>query len=37
MSPKRVGELNQLQQEIWTSGNFPKMGMELSIVGELLC
>jgi ubiquinone/menaquinone biosynthesis C-methylase UbiE len=37
MSPKRVDELNQLQQEIWTSGNFPKMGMELSIVGELLC
>ncbi len=30
-------ELNQLQQETWTAGDFPKMGMELSIVGELLC
>jgi ubiquinone/menaquinone biosynthesis C-methylase UbiE len=37
MSPQRVDELNQQQQEIWTSGNFPKMGTELSIVGELLC
>ena len=30
-------ELNQLQQETWTAGDFPKMGVELSIVGELLC
>lgn len=30
-------ELNQLQQETWTAGDFPKMGMELSIAGELLC
>jgi ubiquinone/menaquinone biosynthesis C-methylase UbiE len=32
-----VGQLNQLQQETWTAGNFPKMGVELSIVGERLC
>jgi ubiquinone/menaquinone biosynthesis C-methylase UbiE len=30
-------ELNQLQQQTWTAGDFPKMGVELSIVGELLC
>jgi 2-polyprenyl-3-methyl-5-hydroxy-6-metoxy-1,4-benzoquinol methylase len=30
-------ELNQLQQETWTAGDFPKMGVELSIVGELPC
>jgi SAM-dependent methyltransferase len=30
-------ELNQLQRETWTSGDFPTMGLELSIVGELLC
>lgn len=30
-------QLNQLQQETWTAGNFPKMGVELSIVGERLC
>ena len=30
-------QLNQLQQETWTVGDFPKMGVELSIVGELLC
>jgi len=30
-------ELNELQQRTWTAGDFPKMGMELSIVGELLC
>ena len=32
-----VQELNQLLQDTWTAGDFPKMGMELSIVGELLC
>jgi ubiquinone/menaquinone biosynthesis C-methylase UbiE len=37
MSPKNLDELNQLQQKTWTAGDFPKMGMELSIVGELLC
>ena len=37
MSSKKLEELNQLQQETWTSGDFPKMGLELSIVGELLC
>jgi ubiquinone/menaquinone biosynthesis C-methylase UbiE len=30
-------ELNQLQQETWTAGEFPKMGVELSIAGEMLC
>jgi len=37
MSVKTLDELNQLQQTTWTAGDFPKMGMELSIVGELLC
>jgi SAM-dependent methyltransferase len=37
MSVKNLKELNQLQQETWTAGDFPKMGAELSIVGELLC
>lgn len=32
-----VEQLNQVQTETWTSGDFPKMGVELSIVGELLC
>lgn len=32
-----IQELNQLQQQTWTAGDFPKMGVELSIVGELLC
>jgi ubiquinone/menaquinone biosynthesis C-methylase UbiE len=34
---QNLHELNRLQQETWTAGDFPKMGMELSIVGELLC
>ena len=37
MSVKNLEELNQLQQQTWTAGDFPKMGAELSIVGELLC
>lgn len=37
MSSKSLDELNLLQQETWTAGDFPKMGVELSIVGELLC
>lgn len=37
MSIKNLDQLNQLQQETWTAGDFPKMGAELSIVGELLC
>jgi SAM-dependent methyltransferase len=37
MSSKNLDELNQLQQETWTAGDFPKMGAELSIAGELLC
>jgi SAM-dependent methyltransferase len=30
-------KLNRLQQKTWTAGDFPTMGMELTIVGELLC
>jgi SAM-dependent methyltransferase len=30
-------EQNQLQQKTWTAGDFPKMGVELTIVGERLC
>src|SRR5580692_3760438 len=37
MSSMNLEQLNQLQQETWTVGDFPKMGVELSIVGELLC
>ena len=29
--------LNQLQQDTWTSGDFPRMGVELTLAGELLC
>ena len=32
-----IEKLNQLQRETWTAGNFPKMGVELSIVGERIC
>lgn len=32
-----LDELNQRQQETWTAGDFPKMGVELSITGERLC
>jgi SAM-dependent methyltransferase len=28
---------NERQQETWASGDFPKMGVELAIAGELLC
>jgi len=37
MSSMNLEQLNRLQQETWTAGDFPKMGVELSIVGELLC
>jgi SAM-dependent methyltransferase len=37
MSSMNLEELNQLQQDTWTVGDFPKMGIELSIVGEMLC
>src|SRR6202161_2473006 len=37
MSFMNLEQLNQLQQETWTAGDFPKMGVELSIVGERLC
>lgn len=37
MSTTKHRDLNQLQQETWTAGDFPKMGTELSIVGERLC
>ena len=30
-------ELTLLQQQVWSAGDFPKMGVELSIAGELLC
>ncbi len=30
-------ERNKLQQKTWTAGDFPKMGVELAIVGERLC
>jgi SAM-dependent methyltransferase len=30
-------EQNRLQQKTWTAGDFPKMGVELAIVGERLC
>lgn len=32
-----LDQLNERQQETWTSGDFPKMGVELAIAGELLC
>ena len=32
-----LDRLNERQQETWTSGDFPKMGVELAIAGELLC
>lgn len=35
--PMNPGEHNKLQQKTWTAGDFPKMGAELSIVGEMLC
>ena len=37
MHTTHLSGLNQLQQETWTAGDFPKMGAELSIVGERLC
>ena len=36
MNATKFKELNRLQQETWTAGDFPKMGTELSIVGERL-
>lgn len=30
-------ERNMLQQQTWSAGDFPKMGVELAIVGEMLC
>jgi len=32
-----LDQLNERQQETWASGDFPKMGVELAIAGELLC
>jgi len=37
MSSMKHDELTRLQQKTWTAGDFPKMGAELSIVGEVLC
>jgi SAM-dependent methyltransferase len=36
-SPMDLQEHNQLQQKTWAAGDFPKMGVELCIVGETLC
>jgi ubiquinone/menaquinone biosynthesis C-methylase UbiE len=33
----KTDQLNEQQQETWASGDFPKMGVELTIAGELLC
>lgn len=32
-----LDQLNEQQQETWASGDFPRMGVELAIAGELLC
>lgn len=32
-----LDRLNERQQETWASGDFPRMGVELAIAGELLC
>jgi ubiquinone/menaquinone biosynthesis C-methylase UbiE len=32
-----IDQLNEVQRQTWTAGNFLKMGVELAIVGELLC
>jgi SAM-dependent methyltransferase len=37
MKSMNLEQLNQLQQDTWTAGDFPKMGVELSIAGERLC
>jgi ubiquinone/menaquinone biosynthesis C-methylase UbiE len=37
MASANLGPLNRLQQQTWTVGDFPKMGVELSIAAELLC
>ncbi|HEY7336549.1 MAG TPA: class I SAM-dependent methyltransferase [Bryobacteraceae bacterium] len=37
MSSAKIEPLNRLQRETWTAGDFPKMGVELAIAGELLC
>ncbi len=37
LKARKIDELNELQRETWTAGDFPKMGTELAIVGELLC
>jgi SAM-dependent methyltransferase len=37
LTAENIEQLNEVQRETWTAGNFPKMGVELAIVGELLC
>lgn len=37
MCPMDLEEQNKLQQKTWTAGDFPRMGVELAIVGERLC
>jgi SAM-dependent methyltransferase len=32
-----LAQANQHQQDTWASGDFPKMGVQLAIAGELLC
>jgi ubiquinone/menaquinone biosynthesis C-methylase UbiE len=33
----KLEQANQQQQDTWASGDFPKMGVQLAIAGELLC
>src|SRR5580704_13443016 len=37
MNTMNLDQLNERQHETWTSGDFPKMGVELAIAGEFLC
>jgi ubiquinone/menaquinone biosynthesis C-methylase UbiE len=37
VTAESILQLNEIQRETWTAGDFPKMGTELTIVGELLC
>lgn len=37
LKERNIEELNEIQRETWTAGNFPRMGVELAIVGEMLC
>lgn len=37
LTAENIEQLNDIQRETWTAGNFPQMGVELAIAGELLC